>query len=276
MEETDTVTELSKVSPTLLKKYVDGCHMLHQHNLVDAYGHLSVRLSKSTFLMSRYLAPALVASMEDLVIYSIEDGQPVRPDAPRGFSERFIHSEVYKAYPAVQSVVHSHSLEVVPFSISSVPLSACFHMAGFLGTAVPVWDAASVYQHHPSDNQDMLVKNTKLASSLARALGEQGQVKHPVVLMRGHGMVVTAESLEMCVFNSIYTQQNAQVQRSASNLGGSIKYFSAREAHDTGTTTGMGAVKPWPLWEAEVSNSSIYRNLISANGHGNPSQNGST
>ena len=138
-------------------------------------------------------------------------------------------------------------------------------MAGFLGTAVPVWDAASVYQDNPSDNQDMLVKNVKLASSLAKALGDRGQVKHPVVLMRGHGMVVTADSLEMCIFNSIYTQQNARVQRSAIGLGGDMKYFSEREAHDTGTTTGMGAVKPWPLWEAEVANDPMYRNLISVN-----------
>jgi ribulose-5-phosphate 4-epimerase/fuculose-1-phosphate aldolase len=136
-------------------------------------------------------------------------------------------------------------------------------MAGFLGTAVPVWDAASVYDSHPSDNQDMLVKNIKLASSLASALGENGQVEHPVVLMRGHGMVVTAESLEMCIFNSIYTQQNAKVQMSAVGLGGTVKCFTAREAHDTGATTGMGAVKPWPLWEMEVSNGSIYHNLIS-------------
>ncbi|KIW82631.1 hypothetical protein Z517_05658 [Fonsecaea pedrosoi CBS 271.37] len=263
MDSVDSVTDLSQVSPALLRKYIDGCHMLHQHDLVDAYGHLSVRLSSWTFLMSRYLAPALVASLEDLVIYKIEDAQPVKPDAPRGFSERFIHSEVYKAYPTVQSVVHSHSLDVVPFSISTVPLSACFHMAGFLGTAVPVWDAASVYKDHPSDNQDMLVRNIKLASSLAKTLGENGQVRHPVVLMRGHGMVVTSESLEMCIFNCIYTQQNARVQRSAMGLGGDVKYFTQREAHDTGTTTGMGAVKPWPLWEKEVANETMYRNLIS-------------
>ena len=107
----------------------------------------------------------------------------------------------------------------------------------------------------------MLVKNIRLASSLARVLGEQGQVKHPVVLMRGHGMVVTAESLEMCIFNCIYTQQNAKIQRSALNLGGGVNYFTPREAHDTGTTTGMGAVKPWPLWESEVANETMYRNL---------------
>ena len=147
-------------------------------------------------------------------------------------------------------------------------------MAGFLGTAVPIWDAASVYEHHPSDNQDMLVKNIKLASSLAKTLGENGQVKHPVVLMRGHGMVATAESLEMCIFNSIYTQQNARIQMSAVGLGGSVKYFNEREAHDTGTTTGMGAVKPWPLWQREVTNSSMYCNLISLDHDSNPPQDG--
>ena len=84
MTELDAVMDLLQVSPALLRRYIDGCHMLHQHDIVDAYGHLSVRLSISTFLMSRYLAPALVASSDDLVIYNIEDGQPVRSDAPRG------------------------------------------------------------------------------------------------------------------------------------------------------------------------------------------------
>ncbi|KAJ5624724.1 hypothetical protein N7510_001033 [Penicillium lagena] len=214
--------------------------------------------------MSRYLAPALVASVDDLVIYRIEDGQPAATDAPRGFSERFIHSEVYKAYQGVQAVVHSHSLEVVPFSISATPLRACFHMAGFLGTAVPVWDTASVYKDHPDDNQDMLVKNVKLASALARSLGDgaPGMPKHPVALMRGHGFVATSNSLEMVIFNSVYTAQNARVQRQALSLGTEVQVFTEREAHDTGTTTGQGAVKPWPLWVAEVSKSSLYQNLI--------------
>ncbi|KAJ5609955.1 hypothetical protein N7510_006674 [Penicillium lagena] len=257
----------SQVSKELLHRYIDGCHILHHYGLVDAYGHLSVRLSASTFLMSRYLAPALVASVGDLVIYRIKDGQPVAAESPRGFSERFIHSEIYKAYQGVQAVVHSHSLDVVPFSISATPLQACFHMAGFLGTAVPIWDAASVYKDHPADNQDMLVKNVKLGSALARSLGcnggqAMGIPKHPVVLMRGHGFVATAQSLEMVIFNSIYTAQNARVQREAISLGTEIQVFNEREAHDTGSTTGQGAVKPWPLWVNEVSNESIYKNLV--------------
>ena len=87
MSNSDTaVTKLSQVSPDLIRKYIDGCHILHYYDLVDAYGHLSVRLSASTFLMSRYMAPALVAWPSDLVIYKVADGEPVDPNAPRGVS----------------------------------------------------------------------------------------------------------------------------------------------------------------------------------------------
>jgi ribulose-5-phosphate 4-epimerase/fuculose-1-phosphate aldolase len=177
-----------------------------------------------------------------------------------GFSERYIHSEVYKAYPSVNAVVHSHSSAVIPFSISSTPLSACFHMAGFLGARVPVWDADTVYTE--KDSQDMLVRNTKLGASLAKSLGEGSELKHHVALMRGHGMVVAAESIEMVVFKSIYTAQNASVQQSAMGLGGKVKLFTPKEAEDTGNSTAQGAAKPWPLWTREVEDCSLYQNLV--------------
>lgn len=185
-----------------------------------------------------------------------------------GFSERFIHSEIYKAYPKVQSIVHSHSLEVVPFSISSTPLRACFHMAGFLGTSVPVWDAATVYREDPSASQDMLVRSTGAGASLAKALGpadSEGLPKYPVALMRGHGFVATANNIEMAISKSIYTQQNAQIQRAAAGLSGGmgdVQFFTEREAHDAGMTAIAGAAKPWPLWVAEVKGHSLYKNSV--------------
>lgn len=76
--------QVKDIAPDLLRKYVDACHILHYHGIVDAYGHISVRLSDTTFLMSRYLAPAMVATADDLVIYDIESGQPIHANAPRG------------------------------------------------------------------------------------------------------------------------------------------------------------------------------------------------
>lgn len=68
--------------------------------------------------MSRYIAPATISSERDLIEYHVENAEPVDPTAAKGYSERCIHSEIYKRYPEVNSVTHSHSEEVVPYSIS--------------------------------------------------------------------------------------------------------------------------------------------------------------
>ncbi|KAL1888587.1 hypothetical protein Sste5346_009456 [Sporothrix stenoceras] len=266
-------SSIANIDETLLRTYIHGCHIMHHHQVVDAYGHLSIRISPTIFLMCRYMAPALVSSRDDLVLYSVDTGEALDSNAPRGFSERYIHSEVYKAYPGVQAVIHSHSLDVVPFSlVPSRPLKACIHMAGFLGTAVPVWDAtASYYQQHPDAERSMLVNNTEMGASLATALSTAdcyGLPQHAVALMRGHGYVCTGESIEMVVAKAIYTAHNARVQTTVNCLVGAssttssntpdILYFDEREATDTGRTTIQGAAKPWPLWVAEVTKDSLY------------------
>jgi ribulose-5-phosphate 4-epimerase/fuculose-1-phosphate aldolase len=114
------------------------------------------------------------------------------------------------------------------------------------------------------DYQSMLVSCTRFGASLAQALGGagdggRGEPRYSVVLMRGHGMVVTADRIEMVVLRSIYTAQNARVQQSAMGLGGAVKLFTEKEARDTGMA--KGAVKPWPLWKREVENSTLYQNL---------------
>lgn len=114
-----TATALRDVERTL----ITGNHILDQNGIVDAYGHLSVRhpANASLFLMSRQVAPALVASPADLVVYQVADGEAVAPDAPRGFIERYIHSEIYRAWPNVTSVLHSVSKHSAVFSTSPCP-----------------------------------------------------------------------------------------------------------------------------------------------------------
>jgi hypothetical protein len=144
-------------------------------------------------------------------------------------------------------------------------------MAGFLGTSVPVWDAATVYRQDAQLSQNMLVRSTTMGSSLAKALGRgtgtRGLPEHPVALMRGHGFVCTGESIEMVTSKCIYTAQNARIQRAAIGLSGGrggevhdVCFLSEREALDTGRSTIAGAEKPWPLWVAEVENCSLYKN----------------
>lgn len=59
--------------------------------------------------MSKSLAPALVSGREDLEEYHVSDASPVNKDAPKGYAERFIHSEIYKKYKS-----DNQSLSCVP------------------------------------------------------------------------------------------------------------------------------------------------------------------
>lgn len=121
-----------------LRTLVTGLHILSNHNVLDAYGHVSVRNpeNNSTFWMPANIPPALVSSRDDLVQYYVDNASAVDTNAREGYIERYIHSEIYKHYPAVISVVHSHAEGVLPYCISGVPLRPTLHTVGFLGTSL--------------------------------------------------------------------------------------------------------------------------------------------
>ncbi|KAI1843597.1 hypothetical protein JX265_007381 [Neoarthrinium moseri] len=248
------------------RKLISGSHILHYHNVVDAYGHLSCRhpFKPDVFIMSRESAPGTISSAADLIEYSVSDAEPVEANAPKGFAERHIHSEIYKAHPNTQAVIHSHADSVIPYTINGVPLRPCFHMAGFLGHWVNVFDISSAYQ--PSDTKDMLVKNEHLGAALSKCF-EYGQA---VVLMRGHGFTAVAESIEECVLRAVYTARNAAIQTAALTTQASygsrdgplqpIKYLSPEEAEAAKGMTKWSAQRPWKLWLREVEVSNLYVN----------------
>jgi ribulose-5-phosphate 4-epimerase/fuculose-1-phosphate aldolase len=123
--------------PTLTRSLITANHILHSHTVLDAYGHISVRhpSDPTLFLMSRYLPACLVSSATDMVAYRVQNAKPMDESAPKGYSERFIHSEVYKQFPEVGSVCHSHAREVVPWGLlqNQAGLRACVNTSGFLG-----------------------------------------------------------------------------------------------------------------------------------------------
>ncbi|KAK7177865.1 hypothetical protein PSPO01_16088 [Paraphaeosphaeria sporulosa] len=190
----------TSLSDEITSKFISACHILDYHCVLDAYGHLSVRHTSQpdVFVMARQIAPALISSPEDLIDYRVSDASPIDPSMTDGYVERYIHSEIYKKYPEVNAVIHSHADSVMPYGISGVPLQPCFHMAGFLGTSTPVFDISQSYQS--DDIQDMLVRNTRLGKDLADHFAdskeEMGKADHAVVLMRSHGMTVVAPSIE--------------------------------------------------------------------------------
>ena len=76
---------------------VMGNRILYDQGVVDGYGHVSGRDPRNPerFLMSRARAPGLVVP-GDIMEFGM-DGEPIRNDGRPIYSERFIHSNIYKA-----------------------------------------------------------------------------------------------------------------------------------------------------------------------------------
>ncbi|KIX07446.1 uncharacterized protein Z518_02099 [Rhinocladiella mackenziei CBS 650.93] len=224
--------------------------------------------------MPRNMAPATISSPQDLVEYHVSDASAVDTSAPAGYIERYIHSEMYKKYSTVNSVIHSHASDVVPYSISAVPMKPCLHMAGFLGTSTPVYDIAKHYQ--PDDIRDLLIRNAPLGESLASCFcdsqrtspAEQNEPAHSVVLMRGHGYTVVASSIEQCVFRAIYTKENAIIQTASLGLRAAyqgngdtapaIQYLQDDETAGALAMTQSAWGRAWGLWVREVEVATLY------------------
>jgi len=101
--------------PALVEDLVIANRILFDQGVVDGFGHISARHNKdpNRFLLSRSMAPGLVTTA-DIMEFDL-DGTPVDGRGRAVYLERFIHGEIFRMYPRVNSVVHSHSPAVIPF-----------------------------------------------------------------------------------------------------------------------------------------------------------------
>ena len=229
----DSDTDESRIDDLIV-----GNHILARESVLDGFGHVSVRsaTNPSHFYMSRSRAPGLV-SRDDIMEFD-ERSDPVDQRGRKMYGERYIHGEILAARPEVQAVVHSHSPDVLPFTVTKAPLQALIHMAAFLGnTPTPVFDIRDVL----GDDNKILVNTIETGAALAKVLGQRS-----VVLMRGHGMAVAATDVKRVVLRAIYTQLNARIEAIALRMGDPT-FLNEYETDRTDPTD-----RPWEEWKAKV------------------------
>ncbi|HEV2302768.1 MAG TPA: class II aldolase/adducin family protein [Stellaceae bacterium] len=229
----------------LIEDLVAANRILANEGVLDAFGHVSVRSAPGAdrFLLARSMAPALVAAA-DIIEFGL-DGEPVGPDRRTPYLERFIHSEIYRASPSVDAVVHSHSPSVIPFGATAVPLRPIWHMSAFLGPRVPVFEIRDT----AGAATDLLITDAALGAALAQKLGG-----HAVALMRGHGNVVVADSIKAVVFRAVYTEVNAKLVAQALQLGaGRVEFLSEGEAETATKSVGGQINRAWEMWRRQAA-----------------------
>lgn len=225
-------------NPQLIEDLVTANLILAREGVVDGFGHVSARHDQlaDRFLIARSMAPALVTA-DDIVCCDLE-GTVHDAQGRRSYLERFIHSAIYARRPDVMAIVHSHSPSVIPFGVTGQRLRPVYHMSGFLGSEVPVFEI----RHTAGETSDMLVSSQALGLALAEALGP-----NTVALMRGHGSVTVGTSVRQVVYRAVYAEQNARLQLDAMALG-PVNFLTAAEAAAASSTNDGVLQRPWELW----------------------------
>src|SRR6266852_7313956 len=149
----------------IVRELVIANRILANEDVVDAYGHVSVRHpdDPGRYLLARSRAPELV-ERGDIVELAL-DGTPTREEKRALYLERFIHGAIYEERSDVMAVVHAHAEAVLPFTVTQTPLRPVIHSGSFMGAEVPVWDIADRF-----GDTNLLVANMAQGRDLARGL----------------------------------------------------------------------------------------------------------
>src|SRR5271168_3675073 len=83
--------------------------ILAKEDVVDAYGHVSIRHPEDPkrYFLARSLAPELVTK-DDIMEFDLESN-PLNGDKRQPYLERFIHGAILEARPEINAVIHAHA-----------------------------------------------------------------------------------------------------------------------------------------------------------------------
>ena len=228
---------------TLIEDVVTANRILAAQEIVDAFGHVSIRTAPGAdrYLISRSVAPAQVTAA-DILELDLDSKPAAAGEKRTSYRERFIHGEIYRVRPDVMSIVHCHAPSLIPFGITRIPLRPVYHNSSFIGEGVPVFEIREA-----GGDTDMLVSTPALGKALAKSLGNK-----PAVLMRGHGAVIVGKSIIESVARSVYLEVNARVQAQAMAMGARATYLDEGEVKKRAEDADPYG-RAWDLWKRQAA-----------------------
>jgi ribulose-5-phosphate 4-epimerase/fuculose-1-phosphate aldolase len=182
---------------------VRAVRILNSLALMDMNGHVSARDANApqTMWINSRRASRSTLLPSDVVPVDLPSSRRIgEGDEPP--SEYHIHRAIMNRRPDVGAIVHSHPEHIVTLSIAGRTLVPVTGVGSFLPEHVPVFDDAS------------LVNTEDRGEAIASLLGEG-----PVVVLRGHGVVVVGPTVEEALARYVCAEENARVQYKASLLG---------------------------------------------------------
>lgn len=170
--------------------------MLAAAGLVEAFGHVSMRLDEERFLITSTL-PMLDASAETILTVDV-NGEVLENPVGAAPLEIPLHAAVYSERREVNAVCRGHGRAMVAWGVTENDIPLLHGLGAIAGTTIPV--------HVDLD----LISNVESAQSVVATLGDH----HCALLKANGGFAVGADLLEAAT-RLWYMEERAQVALAA-------------------------------------------------------------
>jgi ribulose-5-phosphate 4-epimerase/fuculose-1-phosphate aldolase len=176
---------------------------------VAGHGHASMRIPEAPdrFVVKGRGARVDVLARsraEEMIICDIE-GYTL--EAQPGFTpalEVKMHSCIYKMYPAIQAIAHTHARFIAVLTVLQAPIRPmCQEGIQMVRRPLPVYPHVAPVLSDDEGNE------------VARLLGDRG-----AILLEGHGATTTGNTLEQAVMNMINLEEQARMNWYAYSAAG--------------------------------------------------------
>jgi L-fuculose-phosphate aldolase len=210
----NNLKELAMDADIAKQKLIDSGLILDAEDQGDlTRGHISIRVpgDPTHFFMKPHSFGFDEITMDNIVICNLE-GEKVGGGGRR-HSEVFIHSEIFKVRPDVNSVIHTHPTHAVALSSTGQELHPISQPAVAFADGLPYYrDTIN------------LIRSQFMGAGVAKALG-----LHKAVLMRNHGVAVVGATIEESTILAIMLENACQIQLAAQAAGGIGEKFSKED-----------------------------------------------
>lgn len=190
---------------TCREKLAQACRILAREGQGDhIWGHATLRVPGRPDHV--YMKPATLGLEEigpdDIIVVNL-DGEKVEGRLPRHL-EVFIHTEIMRARPDIAAVVHTHPPHAIAFGALGRPLAPIGHDGAVFCDGLPVF----------SETSDLITDGAR-GQAVARSLGTHGGM-----LLRNHGIVTAATTIEEAVMKAIFLEKACRIQLMCEACGG--------------------------------------------------------
>ena len=191
------------------QQLVDAIRMLERAGIIDHNGHCSARRDASSFHINSGASVRGALTVNDIVAVDL-DGNLVEGSV-RPPLEFHIHSEVYRARPDVNAVMHTHPQWSTFLTMAGVKFKPVYAQGVLLGD-IPLMDSP-------------LSVNTKpMGEKLAATLG-----RGPAALLKAHGVVIVGADIVECFALAAYVEENAYRQYMTMQIGEPYVFTEAEQ-----------------------------------------------